>query len=321
VWLATGEHLIASTSYPAVDDDGTPESAENLALLLARPGIGYVVPVLDGTELRAALSIEKAGLPITPADRRLMRDVAGGAALLLRTVALNAELADRVRRADHLAEELRASRRRLARAREVERRRLLTELSRATSVRLATLREHVAAARAGLGDQERQSAGAALVRACTEVDELLDRFRVIARGVYPAVLRGQGPGAALEELAADLRRPVRLTGDLGVRVAWEIESAVYQVTAAALDVLAAQPATGEIQVRLTRGGGRLRILVEDPSPPLTAGQVRAVLVDDIERLTALGGDVECADGGEPALRLLAWLPDRLEALLGFGEAA
>jgi len=311
VWLAVGERLVATASYPASDEAGTPDSVENLAVLLARPGIGHVVPVLDATELRAVLSIEKPELPVTPGDRVLMQDVANGAALLLRTVALNAELSERVRRADHLADELRASRERLAQAREVERRRLLTELSRATSGRLVALRGHVAAARAGLGDPGTRTQ--ALIQARTEVDELLDRFRVIARGVYPAVLRSQGPGAALEELVADLGRPVRLAGDLDVRVAWEIESAVYQVTAAALDVLAAQPATAEIQVRLTRADSRVRVLVEDPAPPATAEQVRAALVDDIERLAALGGDVECVDGGEPGLRLLAWLPDRLDA--------
>jgi hypothetical protein len=301
VWLAVGERLVATASHPA----GAADSVDNLAVLLASPGIGHVVPVLDGSELRAVLSIEKPELPVTPGDRVLMQDVANGAALLLRTVALNAELAERVRSADRLADELRASRQRLARAREVERRRLLTQLSRATSGRLGALREHVAAARAG-----GEAAGVALGRARTEVDELLDRFRVIARGVYPAVLRSQGPGAALDELAADLRRVVRLGGDLDVRVAWEIESAVYQVTAAALDILAAEPAGAEIRVRLTHGDGRVRVLVEDPAPPVTAEQVRDVLVDDIERLAALGGDVECADG-EPGLRLLAWLPDRL----------
>jgi signal transduction histidine kinase len=314
IWLAVGERLVATATYPPAED-AEPDSAENLAVLLARPGIGHVLPVLDGTELRAVLSIEKPELPVTPGDRVLMQDVANGAALLLRTVALNAELTERVRRADRLAAELKASRQRLAQAREVERRRLLTELSRATAGRLLALREHIAAARA---DPER--AGATLVRARAEVDELLDRFRVIARGVYPAVLRSQGPGAALEELIADLRRPVHLTGDLGLRVAWEIESAVYHVTAATLDVLAAEPATTEIRVSLTRGGERVRIVIEDPSPPVAAAQVRTALGDDIERLAALGGDVDCSDGGEPALRLVAWLPDRLDAFLDAGGA-
>ncbi|BCY09761.1 hypothetical protein [Actinoplanes sp. L3-i22] len=293
VWLAVGPRLQAGT-----------DSAENLAVLLARPDVGHVVPVLDGTELRAVLSIEKPGLPVTPGDRDLMRDVANGAALLLRTVALNAVLAERVDRADHLARELAASRQRLAQAREVERRRLLTELARATSGRLVALREHVTTARA-------DPRGPGLARARAEVDELVDRFRVIARGVYPAVLRGQGPGPALEELAADLRRGVHVSGDLGVRVAWELESAVYQVVAAALTVLADSPGAA-IRVSLTSVDGRIRALVEDADPPVTAAQIRAALAHDTERLAALGGDLACDDAAE-GLRLLARLPDRLDA--------
>ena len=44
-------------------------------------------------------AIEKPNAPITPDDQRLVQDVANGATLLLRGVALNAELAERVRRA------------------------------------------------------------------------------------------------------------------------------------------------------------------------------------------------------------------------------
>jgi signal transduction histidine kinase len=155
---------------------------------------------------------------------------------------------------------------------------------------------------------------------------------VIARGVYPAVLRGQGPGAALAELAADLSRPVHLRGDLDVRLAWEIESALYHVTAAALNVLTAQAATAEIRVQLRQGEGRVRVLIEDPSPDVTVDDLRTALTDDVERLAALGGDLEFVQAGQPApnesgratLRLLAWLPDRLDALLEspmFGAAS
>jgi hypothetical protein len=324
VWLAVGDRLASAASYPSLDD-GTPDTVDNLAVLLTQPSISHLLPVLDGTELRAVLSIEKPEMPITSGDRVLMQDVANGAALLLRTVALNAELAERVRRADQLADALHSSRQRLALAREVERRRLLTELSRATSGRLAALRDRVAVARADLGDPGTVARRVrdALDQARFEVDELLDRFRVIARGVYPAVLRGQGPGPALEELAADLPRPVRFTGDLDVRLAWEIESAIYHVTAAALEVLAAQPAAGEIQVTLIRAGGRVRVTVEDPLPSVTVAQVRSALVDDVERLVALGGNVEDLEVGREGpggdspvstLRLIAWLPERLDVL-------
>src|SRR5436305_572415 len=87
--------------------------AGGTALLLARREIDHAVPVLDGDRLRAVLTIGKPGRPVTPADQRLMRDVAGGAHLLLQGVARGAELAARVRRVDELAAETAASRQRL----------------------------------------------------------------------------------------------------------------------------------------------------------------------------------------------------------------
>jgi len=315
---------VAAGSYPPAAQVEPAHSVDSLPVLIARSDVAHVVPVLDGSVLRAALTIDKPDAPITAADRALMRDVANGAALLLRTVALNAELSERVHQVDDLAEELQSSRQRLAHAREVERRRLSTELSRATSGRLAALRAYVQAAEADLGDpasHARQARGA-LTLARGEVDELLNRFRLIARGVYPALLRGQGPGAALGELAADLSRPVRLSGDIDVRLAWEIESAVYHVTAAALNVLAAEASDQDVRVQLRRGEGRMRMLVEDPSPTVALEDLRSALTDDVERLAALGGDVEFVEvrpgSGESeraTLRLLAWLPDRLDTLL------
>ena len=148
VWLVVDDRLVESASFPA---DGLPAAvADNLAVLLARPDTDHVVPVLDGTELRAALAIEKPDAPITPADQRLMQDVADGAGLLLRSVQRGVELHERVRQADELAAQLRESRRRLTRAREVERRRLIGELSHATTERLGALHDALDGAADGL---------------------------------------------------------------------------------------------------------------------------------------------------------------------------
>jgi len=320
IWLAVGDRLVVAAQHPpAGPEQYEPPSEPNLAVLLARPDTDHVVPVLDGTTLRAALVIGKPGASITPADQQLVQDVAHGAALLLRGVALNAELADRVRRADDLATELQASRQRLARAREVERRRLLMELGHATTDRLAGLRGAVSAARNDLDEPEPDPPAAqqALLRARVGLDELLDRFRVIARGVYPAVLRDQGPAAALDEVAADLPRPVRLTGDLGGRLDWEIESGIYYVVAAAMGVLAGQPADTELLVHFERADGRVQVRIDDASAGDTAIQLRTGLADEGERLAALGGDLELTgpDAAGGLLVVRAWLPDRLEPLV------
>jgi hypothetical protein len=325
VWLAVGDRLVAAAEHPPrVSAEPDDERVANLAVLLARPDTDHVVPVLDGTVLRAALAIGKPDAPITPADQLLVRDVANGAALLLRGVAQNAELAERVRRADDLATQLTASRQRLARAREVERRRLVMERGHATGDRLAALRGEVAAARADLDTRPEQARPAhdALGRARVGLDELLDRFRVIARGVYPAVLRDQGPAAALDEVAADLPRVVRITGSLGGRLGWEIESGLYYVAAAALQALAGSPAERELVVDLGRTDGRVTVRIDDPSPHVTAEQLRAALADDVDRLVALGGDVDLTapNAVKGPLGIRAWLPDRLEPVVESGTA-
>jgi hypothetical protein len=326
VWLAVGDRLVAAAEHPPRDSTGSQEEhVPNLAVLLARPDTDHVVPVLDGAELRAALAIGKPDAPITPADQLLVQDVANGAALLLRGVAQNAELAERVRRADDLATQLDDSRQRLSQAREVERRRLVMELSHATGDRLAALRAEVERAHGALECPPEEAAAAheALMRARGELDELLDRFRVIARGVYPAVLRDQGPAAALDEVATDLPRPVRLTGSLGGRLDWEIESGLYYMAAAALHALAGRPAEGELVVAFGRTDGRATVRIDDAAPDITPDRLRTALADDVERLVALGGDLELIlpDGPERPLGMRAWVPDHLEPVVESGAGA
>ncbi|MGR7027463.1 hypothetical protein [Geodermatophilus sp. URMC 62] len=315
VWLAVEDHLVEAARHPPRPEpaDSPEETVPNLAVLLERPDTDQVAPVLDGPHLQAVLAISKPAA-VTAADRRLLQDIANGAGLLLRVVALNAELARRVRRAADLADELQASRRRLASARDAERRRLAGEISHVTSDRMGRLRAELAAARAALDavPAEPGPVREALSRARVELDSLLERFRAVARGVYPAVLRDQGLAAALEELVADLPRPVHLSGGTRGRLGWEIESGVYFVTASALRVLAGRPADPGIGVRLDHAEGRVGVCIEDPAPPVPRERLGALLADDAERLAALGGTLELPPGEPGPVLLRAWLPDRLE---------
>lgn len=314
VWLAVSDRLVTAAVHPPRAVTG--ETVPNLAVLLGGEDperrADHVVPIVEGQTLRAVLAIRKP-TAITPADQRLMRDLAGGAGLLLRGVAMNTELRDRVRRAAELAAELERSRERLATARDVERRRLVGELSQATTDRLATLRIVLDGARQDLSGSKPDPAraGSAIRRAGTQLDELLDRFRLIARGVYPQVLRDQGPVGALEEVAADLDRPVRLAGSPEDRLPWEVESGVYYVAASALQWLAASQGP-ELEVELTHAEGRLAVRVVDPRPGFAPGELRAALAGDLERLAALGGEAGLATDEDGRLVLTASLPERLE---------
>lgn len=344
IWLAVGDRLVDAAHHPpdaahhapdAGQPAGPPRSVQRLADLLVEPDTDHVVPVLDGGALRAALVITKPAA-ITAADRQLLNDVANGAALLLRVVALNAELRERVRQAADLAEELRASRRRLDSAREAERRRLVGELTHVMGDRLVVLRADLEVARTGLAGAPVDVAPvrAALARSRVRLDDLLDRFRTVARGVYPTVLRNQGPAAALQEVAADLLRPVRVLADPAPRLAWELESGLYYLAASVLRALAGGPDGPELSVRLEAAPGRVGVVVEDPVPPVSAARLEALLADDADRLVALGGDVRVtgADGGggvpaavaghgNPPVVVRAWVPDRVEPVVPSGVEA
>jgi signal transduction histidine kinase len=217
-----------------------------------------------------------------------------------------------------LAAELAECRLLLVRARELERRRLVTALAGVTADRLTALRRHLAAAAMALSLGE--DAGTALGHARADLDELLDRFRGIARGVYPAVLRDQGPFAALDELIAGLPRPVVLDGGVRARLAWEIESGLYHPAAAAVTELAGQPGGTPLRVRFAHADGRLSVRIDDPAPGRAAEQVAAGLRDEAERLAALGGDLTVA--AQPGMiTVAAWVPERLGPdLAGVPEA-
>jgi signal transduction histidine kinase len=330
VWLAVEDRLVEAVHHPPDTGGGTSpgRTVPGLADLLVDPDIDLVVPVLDAGVLRAALTITKPG-SITAADRELLHDVANGAALPLRVVVLNAELSERVRRASELAEELRASRRRLDSARDAARRRLVADLSHATGDRLVVLRTELVAACARLDDapDDLTPVRESLARSRARLDDLLDRFRTVARGVYPSVLRDQGPAAALDEVAADLPRPVRLHAHLGSRAAWELESGLYYAAASALRELAGRPAERELTLRFEECRGEISVVLDDPAPPVAPERLEAALADDADRLVALGGGLRItapgADGaappsarrGSPPVVIRAWVPDRVEPVV------
>lgn len=309
VWLLVDGKLMHAAAWPA--GSSGPAAVADLAELRATPGVDHAVAILDGQLARGALAIGKSGPhSVTGEDDRLMRDAANSAGLLLRTVARNAELHDRLRQAEKLELELRASQERLLRARDVERRRLVTEIAAVTTGSLGVIRTELGHLRDGLADSP-ATADRVLARLRPALDELIERFRAVVRGVYPGVLRDEGPRAALEEVAGDLPRPIIFTGQLGERVDWEVESGIYYAAAAAIQLLGRTRSDHPLRVRLGHEDGWLTVRVDDAAgePSASAG-LRAALANDVDRLAALGGGLRFEDS-DGRLVVSAWLPDRL----------
>jgi hypothetical protein len=215
------------------------------------------------------------------AARAMLRDTAVwlGVAVRLARQRIDHDTAEL--RARRLSGELTTARARLERVRDLERHRLVRAITATTLRDLDGVRTRLRAVSDGSGLAEVRDA----------LDDLIDDFRVVVRGVFPAMLPDRGPRAALEELAATLPRPVTFAGDLGRRTGWQLESGFYHAVAAALNLLAGKESAQPVAVTFGRDDA-LRARVH-AAGELTAAQLHTALGQDAERVAVLGGDMVC----------------------------
>ncbi len=214
--------------------------------------------------------------------RALLRDTAAWLSVAVRLARLRAEHDAADLRARRLRAELNTARTRLARVRELERHRLVRAITATTLRDLDAVRKSLhAVAQGGTGLDAAQEA----------LDELIDDFRVVVRGVFPTMLPDRGPREALAELAATLPRPVTFAGDLGRRAGWQLESGFYHAVAAVLNLLADKESPDPVTVTFGRDDA-LRARIGAPGAPAQA-ELRAALGQDIERIAVLGGELVC----------------------------
>jgi signal transduction histidine kinase len=243
-------------------------------------GAGYSVPVRDGTQLLGALAVSKApNDPITPAESKLVSHLASQAALVLRNV--------------RLIEELRASRQRLVRAQDEERRRLERNIHDGAQQQLVAL-----AVKLRLLQQlsERDPAKAKELAGALqgEAQTALEDLRVLARGIYPPLLADQGLQAALSAQAGRSPIPVTVVADGVVRYPRDIEAAVYFCCLEAMQNAAKHAGGSAVTVRLRSDRGELAFDVADDGPgfdPMDTSYGTG-LQGMIDRLEAVGGRLE-----------------------------
>ncbi|SEQ96895.1 hypothetical protein [Actinokineospora terrae] len=291
-----------AAAYYAPDGDGLtlvaswPGSAAPADRIEAIPGVVERVP--SG----GAVALSDAG----PGDQERLRRTAHRIALLAADERLRAERERLTERVQVLEADARAARERLAEVRDLERRRIAGALTSVTTREFTDLRSLLADL-----DHAGSDTARALTSFRTALDDVIDRFRTVVRGVHPAMLPERGPLAALEELAADLPRPVHFAGDLGRRVGWEVESGIYHAAAAVMSLLAEGTSHEPVGVALSRANGALTLTFTDSTPRLTAAELRGALKDDADRLAAFGGVLDTwVANGRALVRI--WLPERLD---------
>jgi signal transduction histidine kinase len=213
VWLRLGAELHLAAAWP--DEGAGP--AQNVTVppgggLPDLSDVSAAVPVRHRSDLLGALTVSKPpGEPLTPAEEKLVSDLASQAGLVLRNV--------------RLIEELRASRQRLVAAQDQERRRLERDLHDGAQQQLVAL-----AMKLGLAgrfvDGNPNRAKATLEELQREAREALENLRDLARGIYPPLLADQGLVAALEAQARKAPLGVEVEADGVGRYPQEAEARV-----------------------------------------------------------------------------------------------
>jgi signal transduction histidine kinase len=217
-------------------------------------------------------------------EPELVQAVAAAAGLALENERLDAELRARV-------EELRASRARIVRAAEEERRRLERDLHDGAQQRLVSLALNLRLASAKL-ESEPESAKELLDETSRELGEATSELRELARGLHPAVLSDRGLHPALEALAGRAPLPVELAGPPPEGLPPAVESASYFVVAEALTNVARYAGASHAEVRVSRANGRVEVEVRDDgvggADPAAGSGLRGLA----DRVAALDGRLE-----------------------------
>jgi PAS domain S-box-containing protein len=158
-------------------------------------------------------------------------------------------------------EDLSASRARLVKAGDEQRRKLERNLHDGAQQRLVSLALTIRLARRQL-DSNGETAAASLERAAGELDLALEELRELARGLHPAALTEQGLGPALSGEAKRLAIDVELSAP-DDRLPENIEATAYYIVSEALTNVAKHAEATKAKVDMTVAGKALKFEVTD----------------------------------------------------------
>ena len=286
VWLRVGDELRPEATWGTNGSEPFAVATRD-GELPPIPGASKVVAVRHRDELLGALTVTKpANEPLSPAEGKLVDDLAAQAGLVLRNVRLTEELRANL-------DELRASRQRLVTAQDGERRRIERNIHDGAQQQLVALAVQTRMAESLAGtDVDRERALLRQVQA--GLKDALDDLRDLARGIYPPLLADQGLGAALDAQARRSAMPVTLeAGGIG-RYPQEAEAAVYFCVLEALQNVAKYADASHATIRLGGSATELRFAVEDDGrgfDPAATGYGTGVQ-GMVDRLAALGGELD-----------------------------
>jgi len=295
VWLTVSGRLTLAATWPRdADEDRTTPSLQPGGVDATAEG-RRALTVQQGGQLLGVLRLqERPGLALTAVEERLFAGLAAQAGLVLRMAGLRSELRDRHVELVVRADELKASRERLIRTQDDERRRLERDIHDGAQQHLVALIVNVRLAQT-IAVRSPERAARVLSEQADAARVAIETLSSLSRGIYPRLLSDEGLAPAL--LAAVATSPVPVTIDaVGVgRLPTSVEAALYFCCVEAVQNAAKHSGARSVSVRLDEEDDRWRLTVEDNGTgfdPLAGDLGRgAGMVNMSDRLDAIGGSV------------------------------
>jgi signal transduction histidine kinase len=272
-------------------------TTEGLTVSLPAEGSDRAVTRLDGEDGPLAALLHDQ---VLTERASLVNGVAAVAQLAIENERLHAEVKSQL-------EEVRASRERIVRAGDEERRRVERNIHDGAQQRLVSLSLALSMAHAK-ATHVAPDVVQTIMAAETELKEAIGELRELARGIHPAILTEAGLGPALESLADRSPIPVTVQTNLQGRLPPLVEATAYFVVAEALTNVAKHTAASTASLDATVADGWLRLTVADNggggADPARGSGLRGLL----DRVAALGGRLSIEDDGSGGTRLTAAIP-------------
>jgi signal transduction histidine kinase len=285
VWLAVDRELRDVAAWPT-DSPGSVAIPLTNGVVPPIDGADRVYPVEQAGELLGALAVRKpAADPISPADEKLIADLAAQAGLVLRNVRLSEQLKARL-------DDLKAAQKRLVNAQDEERRKLERNIHDGAQQQLVALAVKLRLAD-GLVERDASKARELLGQLQEETNTALEDLRDLARGIYPPLLADKGLPAALEAQARKSGLPIDVRAAGIGRYPQDIEAAVYFSCLEAMQNIAKYASASSASVSLAERDRLLTFAVVDDGRGFdpSANDSGTGLQGIADRLGALDGRV------------------------------
>jgi signal transduction histidine kinase len=294
---ATGDPLLEVALWS--DRTGRYQTVDGEPINLSDAARDRSVTLLEGQNGRLAALIHD---PALGEQQSLIEGVAAVAHLSLENERLHAEVKAQL-------DEVRASRERIVRAADYERRRVERNIHDGAQQRLVSLSLalNLVQARAVGASPE---VAAALADARAELKRAIDDLRELARGIHPAILTEAGLAEALESLGTHSPVPVRVELDLDARPPALVEATAYFVAAEALTNVAKYAAASTVVLRAAASDGWLRLTITDDGVGGADPDRGTGLHGLQDRVAAVGGNLSVSDAAGGGTTVAAEIPYR-----------